>query len=131
MTKPKQEVLHRKTFMGGRMTPEEVHAKLGIRKKCIGCGAMATFRVRMYATADDFMKHMPREAAVIAAGNPLGPFIPTVPMTYGNMVLISDVGACPNCKATLQKEAAKHPDWMFPEFDDAARFKDNLLTQVT
>lgn len=126
MTQP----IHIKKFMGGRMTPEEAHAKLGIRKKCLGCGQPATFRVRMFATAQDFMRYMPREAAYVASQNPAGPFIPTTKMTYGDMVLISDVGACNLCKSKLQKQAAKHPDWMFPEFDDAARFKDKALTQV-
>jgi hypothetical protein len=36
---------------------------------------------------------------------------------YGDMVLISDVGACDNCKTAAEVEAAKGPSWAIVEID--------------
>jgi hypothetical protein len=122
--------IHVKKFMGGRITPEEAHAIHGIRKKCVGCGRPAIIRAKVFATLADFKARMPEAAAIVASLNPLGPFVPTVQMTYGEMVMISDVGACKMCKPQLLRTAAKHPDWTFVEFDDAERFKGKSQTQV-
>ena len=120
MPKPeekKKEVLHRKTFMNGQMTPEEAHRAYGIRKKCAVCGKPAAIRIKVLADLAELTKRQPEFVAAIITSNPEGQFVPTIDTTYGKMVKLSDVGACDNCKQDAEKASAKHPEWCMVEID--------------
>lgn len=112
----KPEVRHVKKFMGGRMTPDEVHRALGLRVRCL-CGQPAAIRIKVLAPLQEVQDRNPQFVAMVAASNPDGPFVPTIPSKYGNLVKLSDVGACDNCKTEAERVAAKHPSWCIVEID--------------
>lgn len=112
-----KEVRHLTRFMEGRMTPEEAHRAYGIRKSCYVCGKPAAIRIRVLVQLEEITKRNPEFVAHVAATNPEGPYIPTVPTRYGPMVKMSDVGACDNCKVEAERAAARGPSWAIVEID--------------
>lgn len=117
---PKSEVLHIKKFDGGRSTPDEFHRQHGFSRasaRCTVCGAPSAIRIRVLAQLSELTKRQPELVGAIAASNPNGPYVPTIKTTHGDMVLISDVGACDNCKVSAERTAAKHPSWVIIEID--------------
>jgi len=115
--KSKDPARHLTKFMQGRMTPDEAHRAYGIRKKCNSCGRPAAIRIKVLVALDELTKRQPEFVAHIAATNPDGPYVPTVPTKYGPMVKISDIGACDNCKRDAERAAAKGPSWVIVEID--------------
>ena len=115
----KPEVVHIKKFDGGRSTPDEVHRKLAFGpKKCVGCGSdKPAVRLKTLCPADELLKRQPNLAATIMAMNKEGPYLPTIPTTYGPMVLIADIVACDYCKGEAERAAAKGPSWLIVEID--------------
>lgn len=114
----KHEVLHRKTFMGGRMTPKEAHRLYGFRGRRCVCGQPAAIQIKTLMHHDDFVKHAdPEMVAAIIATNQSGPRIPTIPTKFGPMVRVGQVYACDTCKVEAQRAAAKLPSWVLVEMD--------------
>lgn len=116
MTKKKEDnpLLHQLKEMG----PSDLHRAIGIRKKCVGCGRPAAIRIRVLVEYDELVKRQPNLVAGIAASNPDGPFVPTVPTKHGPMVKLTDVGACDLCRKTAEITAARDaPDWAIVEID--------------
>lgn len=113
----KKENIHRKKLLNGMMTAEELHRALAIRQRCLKCKGPAAIKIRVWVEVGDLEQKQPWVAAAIKNANPEGPYIPTTAMTYGQMVLVSEVGACDLCKTEAEKEAAKAPDWAFVEID--------------
>jgi len=119
--KPKQEVIHRKKFMGGRETPNEVSRRLGIAKKCAICGKAGAIRIRVFMPYDEAMKRAPNLIAAIMASNPDGPKVPTVMFKDGStpreFIKASDNAFCDNCKVEAERTAATAPSWAVVEID--------------
>ena len=117
-TKKKPEVRHVSKFMQGRMTPQELHQAIGIRKKCVGCGQPAVIRIKVMVELKELTRRQPQYVAGIAASNPEGPFVPTIKTSYGDMVKVSDVGACSLCQKEAEVTAARDaPSWALVEID--------------
>lgn len=117
--KPRGEVIHRSKLFGGLTTAEEVHAHHGIRLPCgaPGCKNLPVIQIKMMMLMNEFAQRSPQLAAAIAATNPDGPFIPTVPTTFGPMVVFSRVAGCRTHQKDLEKAAAKAPSWVLVEID--------------
>lgn len=118
VAKKKPEILHIKKFMGGRVTPEELHRAIGLRVKCSGCGQPAAIRIRVLVELAELTKRQPEFVAAVAASNPEGPSVPTVATKYGPMVKVSDTGACALCRKTAEVAAARGaPSWCIVDID--------------
>jgi hypothetical protein len=117
----KQEVLHRKTYMGGREKPSETHRRLGIKKKCITCGRPGAIRIRVFMPYDEAVQRAPNMIAAIMASNPDGPFVPTMDFKDGSTVRkfikASDSAFCDFCKVEAERVAATAPSWAVVEID--------------
>jgi hypothetical protein len=116
MASKKAEVIHRRRLFGGRRTAEEVHRELGLRGRC-ACGGPPAIRIRVFIRHDDFVKLQPELAAMIAASNRDGPFIPTMESKYGPLVKRSDIVFCDHCRAYAERAAARTPSWAIVEID--------------
>lgn len=121
------KIIHVDKFMGGEMTPQEAHRKFGIRKKCM-CGRPGVATIRVLVELAELIKRQPEFVAQIAASNPNGPYVPTVPTKYGNMVMVSNVAVCENCRKDGEIAAAKGPSWCLVEINSGP--KDSITVQV-
>jgi len=115
----KSEIIHRKKLFGGVATAEEVHAKHGIRQPCQsdGCKNTPVVQVKLFMLHNEFVQRSPQMAAMIAMSNPDGRYIPSVPTTFGPMVMFSKVAACRAHQRELEREAAKAPSYVLVEVD--------------
>jgi hypothetical protein len=119
-------VIHRKKFMGGRISPEEFHAKhaFPIHAKCQGCDRRPVIRaIVMMELAEakknpavDTLMQMAPEAfmkAVVQIKGSDGKAVPyyRVSVTY----------ACKACKRDLQKALAKAPSHCIVEINEGPR----------
>ncbi len=120
---------HVKKFMGGRITPDELHRALGIRGVCAICEGPGAIRIKVLVQLDELTKRQPEYVAQIMATNPDGLFVPTVATTYGPMVKVSDIVACDNCKVDAERSAAKGPSWALVEIDRGPG-KDRAVVQM-
>ncbi len=110
----KSETIHRKTFMGGRETPTDVHRRLGVAQKCFGCGAPGAIVIRVFVEKKELFDKNPDMAALIMANSPDG-MIPTAKMIYGDMVRVSQKAFCTACSPAAERAAADAPDWALVE----------------
>lgn len=115
----RKPVIHRTKLFGGVKTAAEVHSETAWRGKCTieGCPHLPVIQIRCFMTLNDFVNKAPSMAAAIAASNPDGPFVPTVPMTWGPMVRFSTVNACRTHQSDAEKTVAKAPSWVMVEID--------------
>jgi hypothetical protein len=120
--------IHRKQFANGRLTPIEMHRKLAFRGKCKTCGGPPAIHIKVFVEVKDLQQRQPHLCALICAQNPDGPFIPITPMTYGQMVMVSELYACDNCKAEAEKAAARGPNWCLVEISRGP--KETFVVQV-
>lgn len=111
------EIIHRTKLFGGKMTAQEVHGRWGIKIPCFACGKMPVILIRSMIHHDEFVKRDEQLAVAIASSNPAGPFIPTIPTTYGPMVMVSRVSACKEHQREAERAAAKSPSWYLVEID--------------
>lgn len=123
------ENIHRKKLFDGMVTADELYRAIAIRQKCLRCKGPAAIKIRVWVEVNDLEQKQPWVAAAIKNANPSGRYIPTTAMTYGQMVLVSEVAACDGCKAEAEKQAAKAPDWAFVEIDRGPG-KDNAVVSV-
>lgn len=128
----KKQVLHMKKFDGGRRTPDEVHREYALgNKRCVICKGPPAIRIRVLVQLSELQIRSPDYVIAIAASNPDGPYVPTIPTKYGPMVKISDVCFCDLCKVDGEKEAAKGPSWAIVEIDRQGLGKNfNPVVQV-
>lgn len=120
-TPAKKEVLHRRKFMDGRETPNEVSRRLGIAKKCAICGRPGAIRIKVFMPYDEAMKRAPDLIAAIMVSNPDGMKVPTVQFKDGSTVRefikASDNAFCDHCKVEAERTAATAPSWAVVEID--------------
>lgn len=126
--KKRDEVIHRKKFMDGRETPNEVHRRLGVAKKCAVCGRPGAIRIRVFMPLDEAMQRAPNLIAAIMASNPDGPKVPTVWFKDGStpkeFIKASDSAFCDNCKVEAQRIAGQSaPSWAVVEVDAGPKDK--------
>jgi hypothetical protein len=121
----KTEVLHRKKFMGGRMSASDAHRALGIRKKCSVCRRPGAIRIKVFMPYDEAMRRAPQLMAAIAASNPAGPNVPTLMFKDGGsekpFIKASDNAFCDNCKHEARITAATAPSWAVVEIDEGVK----------
>jgi hypothetical protein len=121
----KTEVLHRKKFMGGRMSASEAHRALGIRKKCATCGRPGAIRIKVFMPHDEAMRRAPNLLAAIAASNPDGAKVPTLMFKDGSsekpFIKASDCAFCDSCKHEARIIAATAPSWAVVEIDEGVK----------
>ena len=111
-------VIHRSKLFGGVKTAQEIHAKIAWKRCSIsGCNHLPVVQIRCLMLLDEFVKQSPQFASALAASNPDGPFIPTIPTTFGPMVKFSTVHACRDHQQDAEKAAAKAPSWVLIEID--------------
>lgn len=117
-TRPRREVVHRSKLFGGVTTAQEVHSRTAWGKcSASGCHNLPVIQIRCFMHLDDFVERSPQLAAAIASSNPDGPFVPTVPMTFGPMVRFSTVAACRTHQSDAERAAARAPSWVMVEVD--------------
>lgn len=114
----KPETRHIKKFMGGRMSPQDLHQAVGVRNPCVGCGQPSVIRIKVLVGLKELTARHPEFVAQIMTTNPNGLYVPTVDTTYGKMVKVSDVGACRLCQKDAETAAARGaPSWAIVEID--------------
>lgn len=121
--------IHLKKFDGGRSTPHEMHVR-AMNKTCELCGKPAVVRLRTLVQLTELVKRQPEFVAQVAATNPNGPYIPTVPTIHGPMVKVSDIGACSHCRKAAEIAAARGPSWALVEIVEGPESRNPVHVQV-
>jgi len=105
--------IHRKKFMGGRATPQEVHAAMAFPRdaKCV-CGARPTVRAITLCELSECKRT--DAVAELLAQNPVALVERTVMLKGSDglptpYVRMGVVYACASCGPTLEKTLAKAP----------------------
>lgn len=108
------KAIHRKKFMGGRYTPQEVHAALAfpLDAKCQGCGRRPTIRAITMCELSEAKKRP--DVAAILAQDPVSLIQRTVMLkgSDGQGIPYLRMGlaySCESCAPTMEKELAKAP----------------------
>jgi hypothetical protein len=112
--------VHVHKFDKGVRTPDEVHRQLafGPKARCVGCGSdKPAIRIKTLCPADELMRRRPDLVATLIALNKEGPYLPTIPTTYGPMVVVANTYACDTCKSAAERAAAHGPSWLIVEID--------------
>lgn len=111
-------VIHRQTFMGGKATPLEVHARYAWHGKlCQGCGsASPVIRVRVHVKPEDLEPALEAEIRLRNAVTG-GSYIPLYKTIWGNFVTVSDIVACRACQPEMERVAARGPSYALVEID--------------
>jgi hypothetical protein len=121
------EVLHRKKFMDGRMTPKEAHRAYGLGRACSGCGGPPAIRIQVFMPMDEAMQRAPNFVIGVAMANRANPgSVPTVKFkeqkddrTGKDYLKASDTCWCDNCKVEARLTAAKNsPSWAVVHIDE-------------
>lgn len=118
-------VLHRKKFMDGRATPEEVHAALAFPpgQTCTACTRQPIGRIIVWAPLDEMMKRSEavRLMAVAAPEKLLGQcqkFKESSSDYKGALYVRMGVAySCKSCFTELERTAAKAPSWAVVEIN--------------
>lgn len=113
MAGPKPKLRHTRRFMQGRMTPEELHAQLGVAAPCKGCGAPGLYTARIYILISDLKPDM---LAVMRMMHGSGS-LPTVALKPGPAVCVSHVVSCKRCWPSMQKALLKAPSYAWCDID--------------
>ena len=111
-------VLHRKKFMNGEMTPQEMHSKYAfpVGAKCAGCGGPPLVTIRSFAEEAEMLKRDPRlKVLQLVEPEKYG----SIPLgtKMGAYLRISEVFACASCAPDAERAAAKHPSWCFVDIN--------------
>lgn len=124
-----QPTLHRKKFMGGRMSAEEVHAKLAFPPgcRCNGCGKPPQIRAITMAPLDEVKKRDPDfdqlSALALINAEAAERFYKMCvqikgsdgkPQTY---IRLSTAYACKSCGPAMERALAKGPSWVIVEIN--------------
>jgi hypothetical protein len=98
-------------YKSGKLRPNAFHWRVQ-GKTCTLCGKPAVMTARVFAPADG----IPQIHLVVMAQN-TGGKVPVVDTKYGRYVRIGEAAACVAHRTDLERQAAKHPDPWFVEFD--------------
>jgi hypothetical protein len=112
----KPEVIHRRQFMHGRMSVEEMNTRL-VRRKC-DCGAWGVGYIRVFMLAEDFARKNPIRANAIRVVLGLGKEdpIPSFDSKWGRLMQVSSITPCSNCFPAAERAAAHEvPDDAYVE----------------
>ncbi len=123
----KPEIIHRNKFMNGLMTPEELHAKLGVNQACRACGAAAVITARVYVLLSDLKTDVKAAMQVAHFPDP----IPVAKLKAGDAVCVSNVASCARCKDALLKAMTGRniPSYAFVDIDYGPG-PDRIVVQV-
>jgi len=127
----KSPIIHRKQFMDGRMTPQELHASTAfpLGAKCTGCGGPPMTSIHSYGEEAEMLKRDPN-LLVLLKTDPEKYAQMRTQTKMGYFLRIGAVYACSLCSKQAQKEAARHPSWCFVEIDTGPT-PDRLVTGYT
>lgn len=114
----KGKIIHRKQFMDGRYTPQELHSALAfpIGAKCLGCGAPPLTTIKTFAEEAEMLKRDPR-LKILFMADPDKYMSMRLVTKMGPYLRIAEVYACPKCTPEAERAAAKHPSWCFVSID--------------
>lgn len=117
------KTIHRKKFMGGRISPEEFHAKHAFpaHAKCLGCGKRPTIRAIVLMELAEAKKNPSVDVFMQAAPELFMQSVVQIKGSDGKAVpyyRVSVTYACPACKRDLQKALAKAPSHCIVEIND-------------
>jgi hypothetical protein len=117
------DILHMKTFMGGRKSVTQVHREVVFRnKKCVCGSRKVILRIKMFQPLTEIVDMGKRGVMFLQIlANQNGGSIPVVDMMNGptrqKMVRISDTFVCSSCRVEAEVLAAKHPSSWLCEID--------------
>jgi hypothetical protein len=137
-----KENIHRRHFMGGRKTPEDVYREglaphrcgeinhcTGFSGRSIGCGGPAHHHYRVFWPYSELVEKQPHLVAKVMASSPDGGF-PTTRFKDGrDYAIVSNVYACEQCAKTIEVALAKGPSWILVERAGEPD-KDKAMTSV-
>lgn len=100
--------IHRKTVFGGQPKAEDMHVRFGVNRPCARCGTVGVIRFQVFMPYEEFMEqHYDKCVAFVAQfGRPP----PNIDTEFGKFIKVRDFGACRNCQAESEKQAARLPD---------------------
>lgn len=103
----------RDKFMGGTITPEELHQELSfpIGARCQGCGGPPLVKYTSFADEAEMLKRDPN-LLVCRTAEPEKYQSMRLVNRHGVFLRISMTYACRGCSKDADKAAAKHPDWV-------------------
>lgn len=114
------ENIHRRRFMGGAETPQEVHRKVVYAGKKCPCGLPPASRAITFAPVSELRARDPERIIWLAQQN--GGQVPVVEMNTGTSVQkfirLGEVFACDICKPALAKAMAQLPSWVLVDWDE-------------
>ena len=127
-----------KKFMGGRYTPQEVHAAYAfpLNARCNGCGAPPTMRALLFIEAQEALKRgmlpdltaFDAETTLSLEEKLIRTLIhfkgPSGPVAYFRF---SITYSCPLCRHAMHKELAKVPSYMLVEINEGPDPKNRLV----
>lgn len=128
--------IHIKKFMGGRMSPNELHRKLGIAMRCEPCFALgvekpAAIRIMVWGELSEVMKRQEMALSVAAYWASQGCGLPRRRTMLGDFVMISDNGFCDLCKTKAEQVVARQAkSWMLVEIDRGPEHTNPFSAQV-
>lgn len=114
------ENIHRKKFMDGQETPQEMHRKVVYAGRKCPCGCPPASRAITFAPLKEIFNREPERVAWLAQQN--GGAVPIVEMntngTPEKFVRLGETFACDICRPALEKAMAKLPSWVLVDWDD-------------
>lgn len=112
------DIIHRKTFMDGRMSPKDLHnAVLFTGKKCQTCTRQPEYILRSFAEEAEMLKRDPNLYALMQSRLDLYLQMRVTNFKGGPWLRIAETYACGQCFKDAQKAAAKGPSWVLVEID--------------
>jgi hypothetical protein len=127
--------IHVKKFMSGRMSPNELHRKLGIAMRCESCAAggvekPAAIRIMVWGEIEEVMRRQ-LALSVAAYWASQGCGLPRRKTLLGDFVMISDNGFCDLCKGRAEQLTARQAkSWMLVEVDRGPEHTNPFSAQV-
>jgi len=110
--------IHIEKFMGGRMTPRDVHAQLAFPfgSKCKYCSNPPAAKLTSFAEEAEMLKRDPA-LKIHAKAEPDKYSQMRVKFKPGWFLRINSVYACRSCLPGAEKAAAKLPSWVYVDID--------------
>jgi len=110
--------IHMNKFMGGRMSPKELHAKLAfpLNAKCHYCEKRPIAKLTSFAEEDEMLRRDPN-LKIHKAAEPDKYAQMRTKFKPGWFLKINCVYACPDCLPSAEKAAARLPSWVYVDID--------------
>lgn len=114
----KGTIIHSTKFLGGAMTPEELHQSMAfpVGSKCRLCGRPPMIALRSYGEEAEMLKR-DSMLRVLATAQPESYAKMLIRTKSGRYLRIGEVYACKQCAPQAEREAAHHPSWCFVDID--------------